>query len=377
MLEPPERDEFAIENDQFTERFRRRISRSEYGLPPGTVRKYLTHLKHIVKMEVIRESSFRAVDWLREEHSPRFRKLRFVKWYKCDGLNTRHLVAAWKLLYEWVKETHRPVNYYAELQGMLEPLRRYEKKAKTGGKRCFNESSSDSDPPSNREPQPRAGPSTDKQSKQRLDANEESGKDSSTSTELFPYVPSDYHDDSDIGLVNEVLCSKYDRQAEEVDGLPAASRASSESPRREISCSLCSQKYKNRKSLIRHVRNNHKDAPNQVELCRSVPKSPPRACPFCGKHRGNLYQHKKSCPSRTTVPEEPRAGPSREENLPAVTAEHAVKQEIKEELDANERAAIDFITSTEFNRSDDWDALCANAKNRYDAYDREVALRSI
>ena len=208
MLELPERDEFAIDNDQFTERFRRRISRSEYGLQPGTVRKYLTHLKHIVKMEVIRESGFRAVDWLREEHSPRFRKLRFVKWYKCDGLNTRHLVAAWKLLYEWVKETHRPVNYYAELQGMLEPLRRYEKKAKTGGQRCFNESSSDSDPPSNREPQPRAGPSTDKQSKQRLDANKESGKDSSTSTELFPYVPSDYHDDSDVRDPSESSSSR-------------------------------------------------------------------------------------------------------------------------------------------------------------------------
>ena len=214
------------------------------------------------EMEVIRESDFRAVDWLRDEHSPRFRKLRFVKWYKCDGYNTQDLVAAWKLLYEWVKETHRPVNYYAELQGMLEPLRRYEKKAKTGGKRYFNlsplsedsdplsdisdtfkdlrrfqkkvgthkfgrkrkvsESSSDSDPPSNdnrREPQPRAGPSTDKnlpsetaelavsqQSKQRLDANEESGMDFSTSTELYPSELSDYHDDSDIGLVNEVLC---------------------------------------------------------------------------------------------------------------------------------------------------------------------------
>jgi hypothetical protein len=229
----------AQDNDQFTERFRSRISRYEYGLQPGTVRKYLTLLKHIVKMEVIRECGFRAVDWLRDEHSPRFRKLRFVKWYKCDGYKTQDLLAAWKLLYEWVKETHRPVNYYAELQGMLEPLRRYEKKANVSPlledsdsdsdriqdlrrfqkKHKVTESSSDSDPPSNsnpfldnrREPQPRAGPSTDKnlpsetaelavsqQSKQRLDANEESGMDFSTSTELYPSGPSDYHDDSDV-----------------------------------------------------------------------------------------------------------------------------------------------------------------------------------
>jgi hypothetical protein len=58
-----------------------------------------------------------------------------------------------------------------------------------------------------------------------------------------------------------------------------------------------------------------------------------------------------------------------------VTGEHAVKLEIKKELDAIEQAGIEFVTSTEFNWSDDWDALCANARNRYDAYDREVALR--
>ena len=190
------------------------------------MRCYITQFKLIVRTEVSWDPDFRAVDWLRAEDSPRFRKLRFVGEYIPDGYgnsNVQQLAAAWRLLYDWVLETHRPVNYYAELVGMLNPLREIWKKVKTGEfgrKGQVPESSSDSDP---EEPQP-------------------------------------------------------------------------------------------------------------------------------------------------------RAGPSRERNLPAVTGEHAVKLEIKKELDAIEQAGIDFVTSTEF---DDWDALCANARNRYDAYDREVALRSI
>lgn len=109
MLEPPERDEFSIDNDQFTERFRSRISRSELCLYPGTVRNYITQFKLIVRTEVSWDPDFRAVDWLRAEDSPRFRKLRFVGKYIPDGYgnsNVQQLAAAWRLLYDWVLETH-------------------------------------------------------------------------------------------------------------------------------------------------------------------------------------------------------------------------------------------------------------------------------
>lgn len=71
----------------------------------------------------------------------------------------------------------------------------------------------------------------------------------------------------------------------------------------EIKCPLCDRKYKWHKAVIRHLRENHKDAPDLVELIKSVPKSPTRACRFCGKQRTNLYQHEKTCSSRMPAPE--------------------------------------------------------------------------
>ena len=72
----------------------------------------------------------------------------------------------------------------------------------------------------------------------------------------------------------------------------------------EIKCPLCDRKYKSRRSLIRHLRDDHKDAPDVVELSKSVPKEQPRSCRFCGKPRANLWEHEKCCPSRTPAPEE-------------------------------------------------------------------------
>ena len=154
------------------------------------MRCYITQFKLIVRTEVSWDPDFRAVDWLRAEGSPRFRKLRFVGEYIPDGYSTsnvRQLAAAWRLLYDWVVETHRPVNYYAELVGMLNPLREIWKQVKGQ----VPESSSDSDP--EEEPQPRAGPSREKdlpavtvklEIKQELDAIEQATIDFVTSTEF-------------------------------------------------------------------------------------------------------------------------------------------------------------------------------------------------
>lgn len=72
----------------------------------------------------------------------------------------------------------------------------------------------------------------------------------------------------------------------------------------EVKCHLCDRKYKSRRSLVRHMREDHKDVPDVVELSKSVPKEQPRPCRYCGKLRTNLWQHESTCPSRTPAPEE-------------------------------------------------------------------------
>ena len=69
-------------------------------------------------------------------------------------------------------------------------------------------------------------------------------------------------------------------------------------------CRLCDRKYKNRRSLVRHMREDHKDVPDVVELSKSVPKEQPQPCRFCGQLRTNLWQHEQTCPSRTPAAEE-------------------------------------------------------------------------
>ena len=150
--EPSENDEFSADNVQFTERFRSRISRSEYGLQPGTVRNYLTQFKLIVRTEVNLDPNFRAVDWLRDQDSPLFRDLREVGEYMpkdYGNSNAQQLAAAWKLLSDWVMDTIRASKDDAEtrLKRKQESLRKFQKKAKMGKfGRQRKVSESDSDP---------------------------------------------------------------------------------------------------------------------------------------------------------------------------------------------------------------------------------------
>jgi hypothetical protein len=72
----------------------------------------------------------------------------------------------------------------------------------------------------------------------------------------------------------------------------------------EVKCPLCDRKYKSSKALVKHLKDNHKDAPDLLDLTKSVPKSPPQPCRFCGLLRTNLWQHEQTCPSRTPAAEE-------------------------------------------------------------------------
>ena len=72
----------------------------------------------------------------------------------------------------------------------------------------------------------------------------------------------------------------------------------------EIKCPKCDRKYKSSKALKKHLRDNHKDAPDLEELIQSVPKEQPQLCRFCGEPKTNLWQHEQTCPSRTPAPEE-------------------------------------------------------------------------
>ena len=72
----------------------------------------------------------------------------------------------------------------------------------------------------------------------------------------------------------------------------------------EIKCPKCDRKYKSSKALKKHLRDNHKDAPDLEELIQSVPKEQPQPCRFCGEPKSNLWQHEQTCPSRTPAPEE-------------------------------------------------------------------------
>ena len=59
----------------------------------------------------------------------------------------------------------------------------------------------------------------------------------------------------------------------------------------EVKCPLCDRKCKSSKALVKHLKDNHKDAPDLLDLTKSVPKSPPQPCRFCGRPRTNLWQH--------------------------------------------------------------------------------------
>lgn len=65
-----------------------------------------------------------------------------------------------------------------------------------------------------------------------------------------------------------------------------------EEEERKVPCTLCPNAYKSAKALLRHLRDNHANAPGLKEAIQKVPKDP---CPFCGEGRANLVVHKRVC----------------------------------------------------------------------------------
>ena len=68
-----------------------------------------------------------------------------------------------------------------------------------------------------------------------------------------------------------------------------------EEERVDMQCSLCDKPYKNRRSLVRHLRDKHKDSDDIEEVIKSVPKEAPRRCPFCRQPKTNIAEHKRVC----------------------------------------------------------------------------------
>lgn len=76
----------------------------------------------------------------------------------------------------------------------------------------------------------------------------------------------------------------------------------------EVKCPLCHRLYQDSKAAGWHLRLKHKDAPELDKLLKALPKD---VCPYCGKSKGNVVQHKRTCsqnPAKRRAPEpEPEA----------------------------------------------------------------------
>ena len=71
----------------------------------------------------------------------------------------------------------------------------------------------------------------------------------------------------------------------------------------EYKCELCRATFKSSKGLKSHYRNRHGRGGDD-ELMLSVPKSPKKACPRCGKSVANPYAHKHTCSGESAKPTE-------------------------------------------------------------------------
>ena len=71
---------------------------------------------------------------------------------------------------------------------------------------------------------------------------------------------------------------------------------------------MCPKLYQDRKAAGWHLRLKHTDAPELDELLKALPKD---VCPYCGKSKANLVEHKSTCsenPAKRPAPEpEPEA----------------------------------------------------------------------
>lgn len=76
----------------------------------------------------------------------------------------------------------------------------------------------------------------------------------------------------------------------------------------EAKCPLCPGLYQSNKTLSWHLKQKHAGTPELDELIKALPKD---VCPYCGKSKANLVEHKRTCsenPAKRPAPEpEPEA----------------------------------------------------------------------
>ena len=71
----------------------------------------------------------------------------------------------------------------------------------------------------------------------------------------------------------------------------------------EAKCPLCPGLYQSNKTLSWHLKQKHAGTPELDELIKALPKD---VCPYCGKSKANLVEHKSTCsenPAKRPAPE--------------------------------------------------------------------------